>query len=139
LVTVAGFEGGTATIKRRSITIVGSGGGATIANTSSWTSNCGAFFQGETAVVNALKQPSDTRISQSQRERAELRSLEPGPGQCDRWSYANARAAYLSAVQLTIEHGREYGIDVGAVGAPFDLLHISSDGKVVPERLEQVP
>ena len=73
---------------------------------------CGVRFQGEEAVVEALKTGTDRRLPPEEQNRPELSHLRNQEWQCA--DQATARALFLTALRLTISHGPAFDIQEGA-------------------------
>ena len=136
-ISVAGYEYSIAAVDVRGIAILGNaidGWRAQSLRLSRLTfAQCGVRFQGEEAVVEALKTGTDRRLPPEEQNRPELSHWRNRDGQCA--DQATARALFLTALRLTISHGPAFKIQEGAVGPPIDLIWIPEKGEVQVTRL----
>jgi hypothetical protein len=136
-ISVAGYEYSIAAVDVRGIAVLGNaidGWRAQSQKLSRLTfAQCGVRFQGEEAVVEALKTGTDRRLPPEEQNRAELSHWRNEDGQCA--DHATARALFLTALRLTISHGPAFKIQEGAVGPPIDLIWIPEKGEVQVARL----
>jgi hypothetical protein len=136
-VTVAGYENSRPKVDVRGIAVLGDGSNGWRVQTQTLPrltfSQCGVRFQGEEAVVDALKSDTDSRLRREDRTRPEVSLLKSPDGKCS--DAATARSLFLTVVRLTIAHAPEFGIRDGAVGEPFDLMWIPESGDLRVERL----
>jgi hypothetical protein len=136
-ISVVGYEYSTAAVDVRGIAILGSaidGWRAQSLRLSRLTfAQCGVRFQGEDAVVEALKTGTDRRLPPEEQNRPELSHWRNQEWQCA--DQATARALFLTALRLTISHGPAFKIQEGAVGPPIDLIWIPERGEVQVARL----
>jgi hypothetical protein len=136
-ISVVGYEYSTAAVDVRGIAILGSaidGWRAQSLRLSRLTfAQCGVRFQGEDAVVEALKTGTDRRLPPEEQNRPELSHWRNQEWQCA--DQATARALFLTALRLTISHGPAFKIQEGAVGPPIDLIWIPEKGEVQVTRL----
>ena len=100
-------------------------------------SMCGVRFQGEEAVVEAIKVGIDSRLQRAELERSELLLLRGPDGNCS--DHATARTLLLTTARLTISHATDFRFQKDAVGPPFDLLWIPQVGELQLEQVADVP
>jgi hypothetical protein len=85
---------------------------------------CQGWFTGEYAVVKALR--NDSNFPPINRRKADVALLVSNDAGCPGWNYEAVKAAFKTAVNLTIQFGPVYGIQKGSVAPPLDMLFISS-------------
>jgi hypothetical protein len=136
-VSVAGYDYSVAAVDVRGIAILGNAVDGWRAQSLKLSrlsfAQCGVRFQGEDAVVEALKTGTDRRLPPEEQQRPELSHLRNEDGPCV--DHAAARALFLTALRLTVAHGPAFKIQEGAVGPPIDLIWIPQKGEVQTTRL----
>lgn len=139
-VTVAGYDGSQPVVTARGLSIIGTAetrweARSVVLPRLSFAA-CGSRFQGEEAVVEALRS-GDVRISPGDLRTPEVAALRRPDGDCAKRDLAAARAMFVAATRLTIALGSQFNIRGGAVGPPVDLVVIPANGIVKAERLEK--
>jgi hypothetical protein len=97
---------------------------------------CGVRFHGQGVVVQALRNPRELSVPNTERRKPELEKLSALiGGVCSDASIKSAPRMFTEAARLTITYGRGFGIQPGIVNLPLDIVVIPKAGPIDVSRI----